>query len=53
MRERIGFDAATLAGRLLDEAIGHAYRWVLNVGASDYPAHLEDWAQRITAELSP
>ncbi len=50
---RADFDPAELADRLLDEAIGHAYRWVLGGGAGDYAAYLATWAQQISADLTP
>lgn len=50
---RASIDAELLADRLLDEAIGHAYRWTLGSGSADYPAYLQAWGERLLAELAP
>ncbi len=50
---RADVDAAKVAGRLLDEAIGQAYRWTLSNGAGDYAGDVHVWARRVVNELAP
>lgn len=50
---RAEVDAPLVAGRLLDEAIGHAYRWTLGGGSADYAQYIHEWARRVVDDLRP
>lgn len=44
-------DADDEAQRIVDEAIGGGYRWVLEPQRVDYVAHLREWSGRMLARL--
>lgn len=48
---RAGLDADDESQRIVDEAIGSGYRWVLEPQHVDYVAHLRTWSERMLVHL--